>query len=251
MGWVVMTRPPFRRYAVLARFYRPDWVQFRRIFRVGLPIAGIYLIESGIFIGSFLLIGVFGATILAAHLIALQVPHVAFMVPMGLSQAATVRVGQAAGRGAPVEAYRAGWVAMSLALAFMLTTSVVILTIPETLALSFLDPAHPDTARILPITVGFLFFAALFQAGDGLQVVAAGALRGLNETALPMVIGAFGYWGLGGGLAAGLAYGLGVGPNGIWIGFVVALFAVAVLLTLRFYQLRRRRYIPEMPKLEA
>jgi MATE family multidrug resistance protein len=247
MAWVVMTRRPFRRYAVLARFHRPDWAQFRRIFRIGLPIAGIYVVESGIFIGSFLLMGAFGTATLAAHLIALQVPHAAFMVPMGISQAATVRVGQAAGRRDPAAAYRAGWTAMAIAVGFMMLTSAVILTLPESLALLFLDPARPDTAAVLASAVGFLFYAALFQAGDGLQVVAAGALRGLNETALPMVIGALGYWGLGGSLAVGLAYGAGIGPDGIWMGFVAALFAVAFLLALRFYQLGRRRYIPEVP----
>lgn len=251
MAWVVMTRRPFRRYAVLARFHRPDWQQFRRIFRIGLPIAGIYVVESGIFIGSFLLMGAFGTATLAAHLIALQVPHAAFMVPMGISQAATVRVGQAAGRRDPEGAYRAGWTAMALALAFMMLTSAVILTLPESLALLFLDAARPDTAAVLPMAVGFLFYAALFQAGDGLQVVAAGALRGLNETALPMAIGAAGYWGLGGGLAVGLAYGAGIGPDGIWMGFVASLFVVAILLAMRFHQLGRRAYIPEVPPPEA
>ena len=95
---IAVFKKSFRRYTILGRFWRPDWYQFRQIFRVGTPIAGTMLLESGFFIGAVFVLGQFGAIAIAAHMIAIQLPHVTFMVPMGLSQAATVRVGQAVGR---------------------------------------------------------------------------------------------------------------------------------------------------------
>jgi len=238
---------PFRRYGILARFWRPDWEQFRRIFVVGLPIAGIMFLEAGYFIFSFFIIGWLGTAALAAHMVALQIPHVAFMIPFGLAQAATVRVGQAVGRRDAAAAYRAGWTAIGLGLAFMMMTSLLILAVPGFLAGVFLDHGRADSAGVHALAVRLLFFAALFQAADGAQAVAAGALRGLNDTATPMGIGLFGYWGIGMAASLTLAFWVGMGAAGVWLGFVFGLVTAALLLVIRFRMLARRRYIPAMP----
>ncbi len=244
---IAARRRPFRRYAILGRFWRPDWEVFRQVFRIGLPIAGIMMLEGGFFIFSFFVIGWIGTLSLAAHMVALQIPHITFMVPLGLAQAATVRVGQAVGRRDPAGAYRAGWTAVAMGLAFMAATTVVILLIPGALASVFLDPARPDSAAVHAIAVQLLLFAALFQAFDGTQAVAAGALRGLNDTGVPMGIGVVGYWVIGLSASLILAFRVDMGAQGIWLGFVFGLAAAATLLVLRLRALMRRGYIPAMP----
>jgi MATE family multidrug resistance protein len=247
---IAIFQRPFSRYAILGRFWRPDWDQFREIFRIGLPIAGSSLMEGGFFIGGVFVIGHFGADVIAAHVIAMQMPHIAFMVPMGLAQAATVRVGHAVGRGNPAAAYRAGWVAVGMALGFMAIMTIVVLTIPELFASLFLDQGNPDNAAVLALAVSFLFFAAFFQAADGLQVVAAGALRGLNDTLIPMVIAAISSWGVGFTVAIALAFGAGLKGTGLWLGFVSGLTCAAILLTWRFLRFARVGYLPQVSALE-
>ncbi|MHA1536059.1 MAG: MATE family efflux transporter [Alphaproteobacteria bacterium] len=237
---------PFRRYSILGRFWRPDWEQFRQIFRIGLPIAGMMLLETGFFIFAAFMMGWIGTAAVAAHMIAIQVPHITFMVPMGLSQAATVRVGHAVGRGDARAAYRASWTALTISLGFMATTSIVILLIPATLAGLFLDANRPDSVEALTLATTLLFFAAIFQASDGIQAVAAGALRGLNDTALPMMIAALCYWAIGFSSGAALGFWAGWGARGIWMGFVLGLTSAAILLSWRLTHLTRRRYLPSM-----
>ncbi|MPY74746.1 MAG: MATE family efflux transporter [Alphaproteobacteria bacterium] len=241
---IAVTRRPFRRYTILVRFWRPDWFQFRRIFRVGLPIAGTMLLEGGFFIGALFVAGQFGATVIAAHMIAMQLPHITFMVPMGLAQAATVRVGQAAGRGDAVAAYRAGWIAFAVTLAFMSMMSVIVLAVPHVFASAFLDPARADSAAVLTLAATFLFYAAFFQMADGMQAVAAGALRGVNDTAVPMMLAAVSYWAVGLGCALAFAFPMGMQGAGLWLGFVCALFCAAALLTWRLRRLSRLRFLP-------
>jgi MATE family multidrug resistance protein len=243
---IAVRRRPFRRYAILGRFWRPDWRQFREIFRIGLPIAGASLLEAGFFIGAVFVVGQFGTAAIAAHMIAMQVPHVTFMVPMGLAQAATVRVGHAVGRRDVAGAYRAGWMAFALTVAFMSVTTAITLTLPEAIAGIFLDTARDDSAAVLALAVSFLFFAAFFQIADGLQAVASGALRGLNDTMAPMVIAALSYWGVGLAAGIGLAFGAGMGGAGMWLGFIAGLVCAAILLTRRFRRLARFSYLPAL-----
>ena len=242
---------PFSRYQVLGRFWRPDWIQFRKIFRVGLPIAGMSLLEAGFFIGAIFIVGQFGATAIAATMIALQMPHITFMVPMGLGQAATVRVGQYAGARNGAAAYRAGWYALALAMAFMSIMTVIVLTIPQTFASIYLDTSQPDSEEVLALATYFLLFAAFFQAADGIQAVAAGALRGLNDTAVPMGIAAFSYWGVGLTSGLALAFWGKFEAAGLWMGFVAGLVCAAALLTRRFRKLQKRCFMPDMPASDA
>lgn len=241
---VAVLRRPFAKYEIFARFWRPDWAYFRQIFVIGTPIAGITLMEAGFFIAAVFVMGWLGPVAIAAHTIAIQLPHVTFMVPMGLAQAATVRVGQAAGRRDVDGAYHAGRVAFVVTFGVMIFTTLVILAIPELFASLFLDRAHADSAEVLALAVSLLFLAAFFQLADGLQAVAAGALRGLNDTAIPMVIAGVSYWGFGAGSGLWLAFGQDMGAKGIWYGFIVGLSCAAVVLVWRFAYQRRRKYLP-------
>jgi len=247
---IAVTRKPFARYEILVRFWRPDWYQFRQIFRIGLPIAGMMLLEAGFFIGAVFISGQFGTEVVAAHMIAMQLPHITFMVPMGLAQAATVRVGQAVGRRDPVAAYRAGWTALVVTAGFMTMMMVIVLAIPEAFASLFLDPARADSAGVLALATTFLFYAAFFQLGDGIQAVAGGALRGLNDTAVPMLLAVVSYWGVGLGIGVGFAFAGGMQGAGLWFGFDCGLVCAALLLTYRLNRLARRRYIPALAPAE-
>lgn len=244
--FIAVTQRPFARYTILKRFWRPDWYQFRQIFRIGVPIAWMMLLEAGFFIGAVFVAGQFGTAVIAAHMIAMQLPHITFMVPMGLAQAATVRVGQAVGRRDPVQAYRAAWTAIAVTTVFMSAMSVIILAVPEHFASLFLDHDRADSAAVLVLATTFLLYAAFFQMADGIQAVAAGALRGLNDTAVPMLLAAFSYWGVGLAVGLYLAYMAGMEGAGLWLGFVCGLVCAAILLTTRLYRQARTRYIPAL-----
>ncbi len=243
---ICLWRRPFRRYNIFGRFWVPDWQVFREILRVGGPIAGLELLEAGFFITAALLMGLIGTLAIAAHQIAIQVPFVTFMIPMGLQQAATVRVGHAAGRRDARGAYRAGWVAIAMTFVFMAAMSVLILLVPEQLVRVFLDPATPNGPEVLALAVSFLLYAALFQVFDGIQAVAAGALRGLNDTKMPMWIALLSFWAIGFASSITLAFGFCLGGIGLWIGFVLGLVVASILLTWRFGLLGRQRYLPDM-----
>lgn len=248
---VIQWRRPFNKYQLFVRFWRPDWRIFRQIFRIGAPIAAISVMEAGFFIGAVFVIGQFGAVAIAAHMIAMQMPHITFMIPMGLSQAATVRVGHAVGRRDVAGAYRAGWSAISVGMLFATVMTGVVVSFPDLFAGLFLDTARADSAEVLRLAVALLLLAAMFQIVDALQAVAAGALRGLNDTAFPMAIAGVSYWGLGAGSGIWLAFGAGLQTQGIWIGFVIGLTAAAVLMIWRFRAQQRRQFMPDIIKEEA
>jgi len=238
LGYVLIDRR-FRRYRILGRVWRPDWARLREIFRLGLPIGLTLVMEVGLFAGAGFLIGLIGRAELAAHQIALQCASVAFMVPLGLGQAATVRVGLAAGRGDPAGVARAGITALTIGSLFMATTASLMWTMPGAIVGLFIDAADPANARVVGFAVTFLAVAALFQVFDGGQVIGMGALRGMKDTRSPMLIAAFAYWVVGIGLAVGLAFGVGLGALGVWIGLLAALMVAATLLVGRFFALQR------------
>ncbi|WP_431869897.1 MATE family efflux transporter [Allosphingosinicella sp.] len=232
---VVVTRhKSFRRYRLFGRFWRADWERFAQIWRLGLPIAVTLFLEISIFNAAVFLMGLISTAALAAHAIAIQIAALSFMVPLGLSQAVTVRVGLALGRRDPAGIARAGWTSFALGEGFMAMMALLMLTIPHLLVYGFLDESDPRNAEVISLAVSFLAVAALFQIVDGAQAVAAGMLRGLHDTTMPMIYAAFGYWviGLGGGVV--LAFGLGWGGIGIWIGLALGLAVVAVLMVTRW-----------------
>ena len=239
MALAVSLHPRFRRYHLFGRFWRPDWERFRAVWRLGLPIAVTLALEVTIFNAAVFLMGWFGAGAVAAHAVALQLAALTFMVPLGLSQAVTVRVGLALGRRDRDGVTRAGWTAFTLGIGFMTLMALVMLAFPYRLVTLFLDPADPANAGVIPLAISYLFVAALFQIFDGAQAVGAGMLRGLHDTRIPMIYAATGYWVIGLATAYGLAFGLGWEGIGIWIGLAVGLAVVSVMMVARW--LRRER----------
>jgi MATE family multidrug resistance protein len=237
MAVVVMVHPRFRRYHLFGRFWRADWPRFRALLKLGAPISGILAFEVTVFNAAAFLMGLIGAAQLAAHAIALQISSVTFMIPLGLSQAATVRVGLAHGAGDPEGVSRAGWTAFVLGVAFMALMALMMISVPKLLIAAFIDIGDPANLAVVGYAVTFLAFAALFQVADGAQVVGAGMLRGLHDTTVPMVYAAIGYWGIGLTLGVLLAFQFGFGGVGIWLGLCAGLAVVAVLL---IYRWRRR-----------
>jgi MATE family multidrug resistance protein len=239
LGLVVALDRGFRRYRLFGRFWRADWERFRKVWRLGLPIAVTLALEITIFNAAVFLMGLIGTESLAAHAIAIQIASLTFMVPLGLGQAVTVRVGLAFGRRDPAGVAIAGWTALGLAVAFMGTMALVMIAAPGLLVSIFLDPADPANAPVIRLAVSFLVVAALFQIFDGAQVVGAGMLRGLHDTRVPMVYAGFGYWIVGLLTGVGLGFGLGWEGVGIWTGLAAGLGVVAVLMIVRWTRRER------------
>lgn len=226
-----------RRFHLAGRFWRADWPRFKELFRLGLPVSAMLAFETGVFSVCALLMGYFGAAFLAAHAITIQVAATTFMVPMGIAQAATARVGLAEGAGDRPGVLRAGWTAIGLCAGFMAFTAALLVAIPGPIASLFLDATDPGAASVLAAAPALLVLAGIFQVFDGTQAAAAGALRGLKDTQAPMLIAALGYWGIGIPVGAGLAFGLGWQGAGLWVGLVLGLAVVAVLLVRRWSHL--------------
>jgi len=183
-----------------------------------------------------LLMGRIGAVAVAAHQVALNYAALMFMIPLGLSMGMTIRVGQIIGAEMPERARLAGVVGMAMAVSVMVLSALVMVVVPERIAAMY--TSDPEVAAL---AVELLMFAALFQVSDGLQVSAVGALRGLKDTARPMLITFIAYWLLGLPLAWALGLQGGLGPPGLWVGLVVGLTVAAVLLTWRFHRLSAYR----------
>jgi MATE family multidrug resistance protein len=204
-----------------------------RILRLGVPMGVLRGMEIGVFVTTGILMGVIGADALGAHQLVLNVASVTFMVPLGLSQAATVRVAFQLGLGEPAAARRAGYVAMALGAGFMSAAAALLLLMPRTIASAYVDLGDPANDGLVAIAVQLFVIAALFQIFDGVQVIAVGALRGYRDTAVPMLIAAIGYWAIGFVGSWLLAFPLGFGAMGLWSGLALGLAVVATALTLR------------------
>ena len=230
----VLTDRRMRRFQLAGRVWRTDWPRLRELVRLGLPVSGVLLLEVAVFSAAVYVLGVIGTEQLAAHQIAIQCSAMTFMVPFGLAQAATVRVGIAAGAGDRDGVRRAGWTAFLMGLGFMTTMAVALWLLRWPIVDAFLDLTAPANLRVAVHAVEFLAVAALFQVFDGAQTIAMGALRGLKDTRVPMLIAAFGYWGLGFTVSCLAAFPLGLGGFGVWIGLAFGLAVVALLATARF-----------------
>ncbi len=237
-----------RRYHVFGRFWRPDWARYRTLWRIGVPIGLTLAFEVTIFNAAALLMGRIGANELAAHAIALQIASFCFMVPFGLGQAVTVRVGRAYGAQDAGGVTRAGWTALVLGVGFMGCTAMLMLFRPHLLLGAFLDLSDPRNAPVIGFAVSFLVMAAVFQLADGAQAVGSGMLRGLQDTRVPMIYAALGYWGVGLPLGATLAFGTSLRGIGIWIGLATGLAVVAVLMLWRWIRRDRLGLVTATPQ---
>jgi MATE family multidrug resistance protein len=232
-GYIAFDRR-FRRHHLAGRFWRADWPRLAELMRVGGPIAAAMLFEVGVFNAAVFLMGLIDVDQLAAHAIAIQIASFTFMVPMGIAQATTVRVGLFAGGGDRPGLVRAGWVGIALGTGFMGAMAVLLIAAPGAIIHVFLDVDDPRTVAVAAHATGFLAVAGLFQLVDGLQVTGAGALRGLKDTRMPMIYAGFGYWALGLPLGAMLALWGGFEGLGIWIGLAAGLAFVAALMLRRW-----------------
>lgn len=204
---------------------RIEWSRMVRLARLSFPAAVQRGLEIGVFAAATFLVGRLGAVPLAAHQVALQVASVTFMVPLGISTAAAVRVGQAIGRLDPLGARRSGFVALAMGALFMGAAGIVFLLFPNTIIGFFTsDPAVLATGAVL------LAVAAVFQLFDGFQVVATGALRGAGDTRTPMLANLFGHWFIGLPVGYYLGFSLGWDASGIWIGLCLGLILVGAYL---------------------
>lgn len=244
--WIAYTRHPFKKYRVLGRFWRADWFLLGKLLAIGLPISGAFLLEYGLFAAAALLMGYIGTSAIAAHQIALQTAAVLYMVPFGISMAATVRVGQAVGRRDAEATRRAGFVAMILAVAFMVVMTAIVALTRHSIPLLFLGDAAA-AGETIALAATLLVLGATFFITDGAQTVAAGALRGLNDTRVPLLIAAFSFWVVGFLSSYGLAFSAGLGAIGVWIGLSLGTGVFAVLLLWRFHALTRTHYMPSAP----
>jgi MATE family multidrug resistance protein len=228
-----------RRHDLFARFWRPDWPDFRDILRLGWPISATIIAEVGLFSAASIMMGWLGAVTLAAHGIALQITSIAFMLPLGLASAATVRVGLHHGRGDRAGVGRAGFMAMMIAIAIAVCSAFLFWTMPDRLIGLYLDQHNPNAAAVLATARPFLFVAACFQIVDSLQAIGSGMLRGLKDTRVPMMIALVSYWVIGMPAAYLLGFPAGFGGVGIWWGLALGLAAAAILMNRRF--VRRER----------
>jgi len=236
---ICLGAPALKRYRILHRLQHADWKCFAELFRLGLPIGITMLFEVALFNGAALVIGTFGLASLAAHQIAITIPSLTFMVPLGIGQAATVRVGLAAGAGDGIAARRAGFTAIAMAVVFMSGTAVLLLLWPRQIATLWL-PDIPANADVLAFAVSFLHIAAAFQLVDGIQVTASLSLRGLKDARGPMWLAGASYWLAGAPVGLALAFWGHLQGFGIWLGLAFGLLVAAITLTTRFAILSKK-----------
>lgn len=234
------------RYHIFGRWWSPDWARFWEIVRIGTPIALTITAEAGIFGGAAFLMGNIGTPQLAAHTVALQIAALAFQVPFGVGQAATIRVGYFYGARDRDGIKRAGWAAIVVGTGFMVISCSAMIFMPRTLLHIYVDPDAAKNAVLVGFALKYLLIAAAFQLVDGLQAVAAGALRGLQDTRVPMWIAIFAYWLPGFGIAMWLGFRTPLEGIGVWIGLAVGLAVAAVLLIWR-WMLREKLGLTERP----
>lgn len=234
----------FRRFHLFGRWWRLDWERTVAMIRLGWPIGLSLSLEVGVFALAAYLMGWIGTPAVAAHAVALQVAALTFMIPVGISQAVTVRVSRALGAGDTAAITRAGWTAWWLGIAFMAAAAVLMWVYPREIIELFLGETASPGVRELAVT--FLTIAAAFQIVDGAQVIGAGMLRGLHDTRWPLIFSLAGYWGVGLGVGAWLAFGADWQGVGLWVGLACGLAAVAVLVIAR-WMLRERLGLTKVP----
>ena len=229
--------PRFADLRLFARIERPDVATIRDLLGRGLPIGVTITMEGSLFIVTALLIGRLGEVPVAAHQIAINVASLCFMIPFGVAEATTVRVGHALGRGDRDGIRRAYFAGLVLVLGTQALSALVMLFGNHAIVGLYTGDVVVGT-----LAASLLLYAALFQFPDGVQVLSSGALRGLNDTRVPMWLAALAYWGIGMPVGAGLGLALGWGPKGMWLGLTAGLAVAAFLLCRRF--LRSSREVP-------
>jgi len=234
--------PRMRALRLFALPWRLAGTELAALWRLGLPIGAMIVAEVGVFASATLAMGRFGATAIEAHTIALQIASLAFMVPLGLGQAATVRVGLAYGARDARAIARSGWSAFGLTALFAVFSAAAMVGAPRLLIAPFIDLDAPANAAAIALAIALLRIAALFQIVDASQVALANMLRGLHDSRVPLIIALLGYWAIGAPISVALGFATPLGPVGVWIGLAAGLAVVAVLLLLRWIGKERRGF---------
>lgn len=238
LGGYMVLNPRYRPLGIFRRVPHLRLPVLKEILVLGIPIAITITAESGLFSAVAILIGTLGAEITAAHQIAINFASTMFMVPLALSAATTIRIGHALGAGNPEAARFSGLTGISVCAGFMTCSAAFLLLFRDAVVSLYTnDPA------VTAIAIGLLFMAAIFQVADGIQIGAAGALRGYKDTRIPMVINTFAYWVLAFPLAYMAAITFSAPPSYIWAGFVLGLSVAALLLTIRYGRVSRRELL--------
>ena len=241
---VIQSDRRLRRYHLFGNWWRSEWSRFAEMLRIGTPIGLTILAEAGLFTGAAFLMGRIGEAQLAGHTIALQIAALAFQIPFGVAQAATIRVGLAYGACDPRGIALAGRASLGLGIGFMGFTALLIWLFPGLVLSIYVDVDDAKNAALVGFAMQFLVVAAAFQLFDGAQTVAAGVLRGLQDTRTPMIIAICGYWIAGYGTAIYLGFWTPMAGVGVWIGLAVGLVVVAALLLTRWRMRARLGLLP-------
>jgi len=229
-------------YLIFNNIWRMDIEAFKEVFKLGLPVGITMLAESGLFSATAVMMGWLGTNALAAHGIAIQISGITFMIYLGLANAGTVRVGRAVGRMDNSGLKLASISVIILTIGAVLIVAFTFLSVPKPLLMLFLSPSHVDTPSIILIGVPLLAIAAIFQIADGLQVVVLGLLRGLKDTAIPMVITTICYWGIGIPCSYLFGFVFNWGGKGIWFGLVIGLALASAFLSSRYINIIKKNY---------
>ncbi|MBT5432105.1 MAG: MATE family efflux transporter [Rhodospirillaceae bacterium] len=223
--------PPFR------NLHRIDFAMWRQIWRLGLPVMAVRLVEGSMFQATFLLMGAFGATALAAHNVMVGALTLSVTLAVAFGHGASVRVAQELGGGHAQASQRAGWFAEGAIFVLVIPIALFICAAPDLITSIFLDPGDPANAATFELTRQLRWIAALFALVQAAEVVISRALRGRKDTMIPMLMAGAGFW------LAGIPCGLllsrtaGMGPMGLWIGMTVGFGVTAVLMLLRWQKM--------------
>ena len=234
----IATHRHYRPFSLLSRFERPDPRAISGLLKVGLPIAVAIAIEGSLFVGAALLIGRLGPIPAAAHLIAINFSALVFMIPIGLASAISIRVGNALGRGDPGAARYAGYIGLVIVLGFQTVSATAMFLAPE-----WIVRIYTSDVVVGSLAVSLLFYAAIFQYPDGIQMVMAGALRGYKDTRAPMLYTMVSFWIVGMTLGYSLTFRYGMGPAGMWVGMIAGLTVAAGLMLRRFRRTSRHHVL--------
>jgi MATE family multidrug resistance protein len=231
----IATHRHYRPFSLMSRLERPDGKAILGLLKVGLPIAVAIAVEGSLFVGAALLIGRLGPVPAAAHLIAINFSALVFMIPIGLASAISIRVGNALGRGEPDAARYAGYIGLVIVLGFQTVSAATMFLAPDLIV-----RIYTDDVVVGSLAVSLLFYAAIFQYPDGIQMVMAGALRGYKDTRAPMLYTMISFWIVGMTLGYSLTFRYGMGPAGMWVGMIAGLTVAAGLMLRRFRRTARR-----------
>lgn len=226
---------PFKRFNIFARTKGPEWKYISELMRIGFPNGISTSMEILLFATVSLLMGSLSVKAAAAHQIAINVASAMFMIPFGLSMAISQRVGFSIGQGSVDKARFRGFIGITMCAGFMTLTAMLLFLVPD-----LIIRIYTQDQEVATLAVSLLFMAAIFQISDGLQVGGFGALRGLKDTRIPMVVNFISYWLIGFPVGYYLGIIKNVGPEGLWIGLICGLTVAAVLHNYRFNKLTKR-----------